>query len=82
MARKHVSRYSRWTGEDSGSQGLRAGAVEVAAVLNQWLQAAQRSSGGFTRFGVTDVTELGAPSDAVKDHLYELLQVSAVDPGS
>jgi hypothetical protein len=50
-------------------------------VLNQWLQAAQRSSGGFTRFGVTDVTELGAPSDAVKDHLYELLQVSAVDPG-
>jgi hypothetical protein len=50
-------------------------------VLNQWLQAAQRSSGGFTRFGVTDVTELGAPPDAVKDHLYELLQVSAVDPG-
>jgi hypothetical protein len=50
-------------------------------VLNQWLQAAQRSSGGFTRFSVTDVTELEAPSDEVRDHLYELLQVSAVDPG-
>jgi hypothetical protein len=51
------------------------------AVLNQWLQAAERSSGGFTRFGVMDLTELVAPSDAVKDHLYDLLQVSAVDPG-
>jgi hypothetical protein len=49
-------------------------------VLNQWLQAVQRPSDGFSRFGVTDVAELGAPSDALKEHLYELLQVSAVDP--
>lgn len=50
-------------------------------MLNHWLQAAQRPSGEFTGFSVVDVTEFAAPAAPVREHLAQILQVSAADGG-
>jgi hypothetical protein len=48
-------------------------------VLDQWLQPTDRPPEAFAHFRVVDITELDAPSAAVKDHLCDLLRESALD---
>ena len=48
-------------------------------LLDRWLTPARRGESDFAHFVAIDVTEVGPPSDDVREHLRELIVASAID---